>query len=244
MRRILAMALMTVVMLGTTAQAEGEWSHEIGIYGWLAGLDGTIGIGDVAEEPVSATFDDLLDYVDFAMAGHYEARGPKSVFLADISYTGLGSEQDGQIGNQPVHVKMDLDQWIIEMAGGYRVAPQVDILLAGRYYIIDTGATFSQDDNEQSGSISESWFDFFLGARYHTTFGSKWFTSIRGDIGTGGSDFAWFGQVALGYKFSEHWGTTVAWRILSLDYTGNEGSSYFRYDVAQSGLGLAIGYQF
>ena len=243
MRRILAIALVAVIF-SSAAHAGDEWSQELGLYGWLAGLEGTIGMGDVAEQDVSATFDDLAGYVDFAMAGHYEARGPKSVFLADISYTGLGSDRDAEVHDQPVTVKTDLDQWIIELAGGFRVAPKFDVLIATRYYILDTGATFSSVDEEQSGSVSQSWLDFFLGARYHTTFGSKWFASIRGDIGTGGSDFAWFGQVELGYKFSEHWGAVAAWRVLSIDYQGDEGASYLRYDVTQSGLGLGLGYQF
>ena len=243
MYRILAIAMVTV-MFGTAAGAAEGWSHEVGLYGWLAGLEGTVGIGDVAEEPVSATFDDLAGFVDFAMAGHYEVRGPKSVFLADISYTGLGSERDAEVLNQPVTVKTDLDQWIIELAGGFRVAPKFDVLVATRFYILDTGATVSSIDEEQSGSVSDSWIDIFLGARYHTTFGSKWFASVRGDIGTGGSDFAWFGQASLGFKFSEHWGAVAALRVLSLDYTGDEGASYLRYDVTQSGLGLGLGYQF
>ena len=243
MRRILAIALVAVIF-SSAAHAGDEWSQELGLYGWLAGLEGTIGMGDVAEQDVSATFDDLAGYVDFAMAGHYEARGPKSVFLADISYTGLGSDRDAEVLNQPVTVKTDLDQWIIELAGGFRVAPKLDVLVATRYYILETGATLSSIDEEQSGSVSDSWIDIFLGARYHTTFGSKWFAAIRGDIGTGGSDFAWFGQVDLGYKFSEHWGAVAAWRVLSLDYQGDEGASYLRYDVTQSGLGLGLGYQF
>jgi len=232
-------------MYATTAGAAGDWSHEIGLYGWLAGLDGTIGIGDVAEQPVSATFDDLAGFVDFAMALHYEGRGAKTLFITDVSYIGLGSERDAEVANQPVKVNMDLDQWIIELAGGYRVSPKFDVLVAGRYYSLDTGATFSTDDeNGNSNSVSTSWFDIFLGGRYTTTFGSKWFTSIRGDIGTGGSDFAWFGQVSLGYMISEHWGTALGYRILDIDYTGDEGDSYFRYDMTQSGLGLSLGYRF
>lgn len=244
MLKVLLITLI-IVMIGATAATAGDWSHEIGLYGWLAGLQGTIGVGDVAEQPVSATFDDLAGFVDFAMALHYEARGAKSLFLADVSYTGLGSERDAQVANQPVKVKMDLDQWIIELGGGYRVSPKFDVLVAGRYYILDTGATFSSDEEDgNSNSISTGWFDIFLGGRYHTTFGSSWFASLRGDIGTGGSDFAWFGQVALGYMISEKWGTTLGYRILDIDYTGDGGNSHFRYDMTQSGLGLSIGYRF
>ena len=243
MRRILAIAVSSLV-IASAANATENWTYDLGLYGWLAGLEGTIGFAEVVEDPVDATFDDLLGYLDFAIAGHFEARGPRTVYLADISYTGLGAARDAEVHNQPVTVDMDLNQWIFELGGGYRVAPKFDILLAGRYYLIDTGATFSSVAGDDSGSVSQGWFDVFIGARYHTTFGERWFASIRGDIGGGGSDFAWFGQAELGYMFSDHIGAAVAWRILSLDYNGDEGSNYFQYDIAQSGLGLGLGYRF
>lgn len=241
MRRACTISLL-LLMTAASAGASGEWSQEIGIYGWFSGLKGTMGVGDVAEQSVDATFDDLAGFVDFAMALHYEARSPKSLFLVDVSYTGLGSERDAEVRDQPVTIDMDLSQWIIEMAGGFRVSPKFDVLLAGRYYILDTGATLSTED--EGNSVSTGWFDLYLGGRYSTTFGSRWFASLRGDIGTGGSDFAWFGQVALGYMISEHWGTTLGYRILDLDYTGDEGASFLRYDITQSGLGLSLGYRF
>ena len=243
MRRILAIAAASLLFVANASAGE-DWTHELGIYGWLCSLEGTIGITNVADEPIAATFDDLLGYVDFAMAGHYEARGPRTVYVADIGYFNLGSERDAQVGNQPVTVETDLTQWIIEFSGGFRASPKVDILLAARYYDIDSGATFTSIADQPSGSVSLGWMDLYLGARYHTTFGERWFGSIRGDIGTGGSDFAWFGQIAFGYMISDHFGATAAWRILSLDYSGDEGSSYFQYDVTQSGLGLGLSYRF
>ena len=248
MRRTLAVALIVLMSATTVGAAENanDWSHEIGLYGWLAGLKGTIGIGDVAEQPVEANFDDLAGFVDFAMALHYEARGAKSLFLADVSYTGLGSERDATVLQQPVKVKMDLDQWIVELGGGFRVSPKIDVLVVGRYYNMDTGATVISDsgEDEQGNSVSTGWADIFLGGRYTTTLGTKWFAALRGDIGVGGSDFAWFGQISLGYMFSEKWGAALGYRILDLDYSGNEGDSYFRYDMAQSGLGVSLGYRF
>jgi hypothetical protein len=245
MRKALAIPL-ALLMFATSAGAASDWSHEIGLYGWFAGLKGTVGVGDVAEQPVGATFDDLAGFVDFAMALHYEARGAKSLFIADVSYTGLGSERDAEVLQQPVKVKLDLDQWIVELGGGFRVSPQFDVLVVGRYYNLDTGATVISGSGEdgESNSVSAGWADIYLGGRYTTTFGSSWFATLRGDIGVGGSDFAWFTQIALGYMFSEKWGAALGYRILDLDYSGDEGNSYFRYDMAQSGLGLSLGYRF
>ena len=244
MRTILVIGLLSLLGAAPAATA-GDWTHDLALYGWFSGLEGTIGVADAVSQEVNATFDDLSGYVDFAMAGHYEARGPKSVYVADISYVGLGSERDAEVGNQPVKVDMDLTQWIFEFAGGLRVDPKIDLLLATRYYNIDTGATLTGQNNQGGGSVSKGWLDLYLGARYHTTFGERWFASVRGDIGTGGSDFAWFGQVQLGYRFADHWGASVAWRILSLDHEADvDSADYFKYDITQNGLGVGVGYRF
>jgi hypothetical protein len=143
-----------------------------------------------------------------------------------------------------VDVELDIDQWIMELGGGYRVSPQFDVLMVGRYYILDMGATSSSIAGGDSGSKTESWGDIYVGARYTRPLGEKLFCSIRGDIGTGGSEFAWFADLALGYRFSEKFSAAVAWRVLSLDYEGDDSDNYFKYDMTQAGLGIGLGYSF
>lgn len=239
------MIVVFLVLLCSPASAGEGWKHELGLYGWFSGLEGTIGVADIAEVPVDATFDDLASYVDFAMAGHYEAASSSTVWLADVSYTGLGSDKDAMVGNQTVNIKGDLSQWIIEGGGGWRVSPEVTLLMVGRIYIIDTGATFTFEDQESNNSVSTSWGDIYVGARWAKRLGSKWTVSLRGDIGLGGSDFAWFGQALVGYDLSSHWSLAAAWRILSLDREADlDTADYFKYDVTQNGLGLALAYRF
>lgn len=67
--------------------------------------------------------------------------------------------------------------------------------------------------------------------------------SLRGDIGVGGSEFAWFGNALVGYRFNEKLSAGVAWRVLSLDREP-DGDNYFLYDVTQSGLGIGVGFAF
>jgi hypothetical protein len=224
--------------------APSDWHYTAVLYGWLAGLEGTIGFGDVLQEPVSATFEDLLGYVDFAMAGHFEAKNRSAVLLTDVSYTALGSSRDGQVGNQTVNVDLDIVQWIIELGGGYRVSQEFDVLLAGRYYILDTGATSTSIVGSHAGEAEQSWGDLYIGARYSKLLREKWIVSIRGDIGAGGSDFAWYGDVAFGYRFTDLLSGVVAWRVLSLDREADSDGNYFKYDVVQNGLGIGLGFSF
>lgn len=109
-----------VIAFATAPVAAEEWKYDFVLYGWLTGLEGTIGVLNVAEEPVDASFDDLLGYVDFALAGHFEAKQATTVLLTDVAYFNLGSERDATVANQPVAVDLDLQQWILLTASGSR----------------------------------------------------------------------------------------------------------------------------
>jgi hypothetical protein len=64
---------------------------------------------------------------------------------------------------------------------------------------------------------------------------------VRADVGTGGSDFAWFGNVLLGYRFTPTFTLGAAYRVLSLDRE-DTGDEYFKYDVVQDGLGIGANF--
>jgi hypothetical protein len=231
-----------LVLAAAPVAAEG-WEQELVLYAWLAGLEGTIGIGDVAQAPVDASFDDLAGFLDFAMAVHFEAKNMKNIFVADVSYVGLRAERDATVANQPATIDMDLDQWIVETGGGYRVKPEFDVLVVGRWYFFDMGKTTTSIAGESTGDAVQNWGDIYLGGRYSRTLKEKWMFSLRGDIGVGGSEFAWFGNALVGYRFNEKLSVGGAWRVLSLDREP-DGDNYFLYDVTQSGLGIGVGFAF
>jgi hypothetical protein len=235
--------LVCCAMFAASSAAAEEWKREFMLYGWLAGLEGTIGIGSAVEEPVSASFEDLAGFVDFAMAGHFEAKNIRNIFLADISYTGLSNERDAEVENQTVTVDMDLDQWIVETGGGYRVNPEFDVLVVGRWYFFDLGKTTTSIAGESTNDAGENWGDIYLGGRYSKVLKEKWMFSLRGDIGVGGSEFAWFTDLLFGYRFNDTFSTSLAYRMLGLDRQPG-GDSYFLYDMTQSGLGIGLGFGF
>jgi hypothetical protein len=244
MKRTL-IALLFISLLIAVPAAADDWKFDAVLYGWLAGLDGTIGVADVADAPVDATFSDLAGFVDFAMAGHFEAKNATALVIADLAFTGLSSERDAMVENQPVTIKMDLNQWIMELGGGYRATPEFDILLVGRYYILDMGSMSSSIAGDRARANTQDWGDIYIGARYMKTLKEKWLLAVRGDIGTGGSDFAWFGNATVGYRFSQKFSAVLAYRVLSLDrQPDTAGGQYFRYDITQDGLGIGLGYSF
>ena len=190
----------TALLLATASPAQAQgWEYRATVYGWLAGMDGTIGVSPIGGGvPVEADFSDLAGFLDFAAAGHFEAQNERIVLLGDINYVGLGSERDAEIAGQPVTVDMDYNQWIFEAGGGYRISSEIDGLLVGRYYIQDLGATRTAIGGSSSTDTSYSWGDIYAGLRWTRFLGERWWLSLRGDVGFGGSDFAGCGNAAGG----------------------------------------------
>ncbi len=127
---LLLTGIATLIAQPAVAQ---EWEFNAALYAWLSGVEGTIGIGQAGDQPVDASFSDLAGLLDFAAAGHFEAHNDKIVLITDVNYVGLGSERDAEVDGEPVSVNMDFSQWIVELSGGYRITPEFDVLLAGRY---------------------------------------------------------------------------------------------------------------
>jgi hypothetical protein len=244
------MICVIIMVLAVTPAVSDEpvepagWNYHAVLYGWLAGLEGTMGFGDRFQEPVDATFEDLLGFVDFAMAGRFEAIHRRLALFADVSYIDLNSSRDAQVRNQTVNVEMDITQWILEVGGGYRLNREFLLLLAGRYYILDTGATSESVAGGKTGEAEQSWGDIYVGARYKNLFRERWIVSIRGDIGAGGSEFAWFGEATVGYRFTDLISGLLGYRILSLDREPDSDDSYFKYDMVQNGFGIGLGFSF
>lgn len=239
-------AMTAALLLATPAPASAQgWEYVAAPYLWLMGLDGTIALAPIGGgQPIDASFGDLAGFLDFAFAAHFEAHNPKFRLMGDVNYAKLGASRDAQIAGETVEVDLDYSQWILELGAGYRVSEVVDLLLIGRYYIQDVGTTAQGIAGDSSGGTEYDWGDIYVGARWLQPLGDRWWFSIRGDIGTGGSDFAWFGNATFGYRFSDLFTLGVAYQILGLDYQTGSGSDYYKWDVALSGIGLVLGFTF
>lgn len=235
--------LVAVVLFAAVPAHSAEWSNDVVLYGWMTGLEGEMGIGDAATAPVGATFTDLVKFLDFAMAVHYEATEPRARFITDIAYFNLGAERDATILKQDVKIDMDLQEWVIEFGGGYRITPEVDLILAGRWYRFDFGAASTSEFGSSSAEDTHNWGDVYAGARYTKTYAKSWTFSVRGDIGAGGSELAWFGNALVSYSINEFVSAGIAYRVLSLDREPT-GDDYLLYDVTQGGFGIGVGFRF
>ena len=239
---VLMITILSFISLNNTI-AQSDWEFNTSLYGWLAGIDGTVGLID-KEKQINATPGDLLKNLEFTMGGSFEARTSKVNLIADVFYMGLGKEVNVEktIGENTIKKSgtLDLDEWVVEGTIGYRITEELDLLFANRLYVISAGVII--DDTTASKSVN--WFDGFLGARYTKNFGENFYTTLRVDAGGGGSTFSWFANAVIGYHITKLFSLSVNYRILSVDYEKGLNSNYFKYDTFNHGFGFAAVFSF
>jgi len=223
--------------------AQSEWKYDAALYGWFAGMEGTVGVANKSQQ-FDATLSDLLKNLTFTAGGHFEARNPKLSLILDVFYVGLKEDAAAKtVGDTTVtpNASVKLDEWIIEGAVGYRVLTELEVLFATRVFAMN--ADLLNGDNTL-GSVNKTWAAFYLGARYSKEFSEKWYGAVRGDIGYGGAGFAWYANAAVGYRFSKLFSIALAYRILNMNYDDGSGIEYFKFDGTTSGFGLGFVFSF
>ena len=233
----LFLLLSTAILSSTNLYAQSEWKYDIGLYAWLAGIDGSIGLAN-QNQAFSASASDLLKNLNFSAGGHFEARNPKLALIFDIFYAGISVDASpvtvGDTTFTP-DATVESDEWILEGAFGYRVITNLELMLAVRYFILSDAI---KQDGNTLGSASQQWAAFYLGFRYSKEFAKNWLLAIRGDAGYGGEGFAWYFTGTVGYRFSKLFSLGLAYRILNMNYETGSGLDYFSIDANSYGFGL------
>jgi len=229
---------LVAICLGPFAVAqEAEW--RITPYAWIAGLEGTIGVGDSSGGsggPLAGDFGQLVDNMQFggAMLCADWRRDRWSIF-GDWSYATVASEaaspQGLLYGGIEAEVKANLAQLAIAREVHGNNFSRVDLFAGARFYDLDATLTLQPGSlSGRSESGGDSWFDGMAGMRWQCQLAEDWDASLYGDVGTGGSDVSWQLLASFGYRCS--WGAIVGgWRHLDVDY----GSDSLNLDVALTG---------
>ena len=117
----------------TITQSE-PWQFTIAAPGWMAGMDGTIGVRGVNAD-IDIGFDQILQHLDMIFAARAEARkGPFGIY-GEIIYIGLsdGAQINGLVNN--IHAQVDMT--LVDGALSWRLVNQphwsLD-LAAGTHY--------------------------------------------------------------------------------------------------------------
>jgi hypothetical protein len=207
------------------------WKHNLTLYFVGAGMTGEVGARGVTTE-LDLSFGDILENLQFGFMGAYRVQREAWSLGADVIYMGLGVS--GERGGAEV----DVDQWVVEITGGYELRPFATLLVGGRYNSFANRLFVSASENEFKGS--QDWLDPLVGARLSWKLGADWGAHLRGDVGGFGlgSEFAWQVFPMLEWRASDRLSATIGYRFLGMDYENEDDG--FLYDMVISGPGLGL----
>jgi len=229
-------ALFTAPVLAQEYSGYGdEWQHGIAIYGWGAGMGGHTASGT----GVDVGFDTLLDNLDMAFMGSYQARKGRWSIMTDVLYLDLSADKQldlippigGDIINVTTDASADVKSLILHLGGGYnlynREDTTVDFIFGARYLDLSMDLLFTFDlglpDLEPTLPLSESGevWDAFIGLKGNISLGDRWFIPYYADVGTGDSDFTWQATAGIAYKAADWADIALVYRYLAWDIGGD-----------------------
>lgn len=241
----------------------GEWRFTIAPYAWGVGLSGDVGLFGRGPVEIDIPFSDIIQNLNIAAMAAGEAHnGTWGVFF-DVNYTSLSADNSASrvLERVPatvdVEAEVDVTEFIGTIMGQWRAIDSdqatLDVMAGGRYWhvnndvnvkatVVSSGAADITLSRELSGSDGASWVDPMVGAKMRiNTSMPIYFTGwgMAGGFGVA-SDFSWDVMGGVGYQWTDHFATVVAYRALGVDYE-NDG---FVYDVVQQGVALGAVFNF
>jgi len=263
----LAFAATAVLANGASAQSaqtpptDGKWRFAATLYAYLPTIGGEMAFPTRSGEgSVTVNADTLLDSLEFAFMGNFDANNGRWGVFTDFMYLDVSGSKsqtrDFQVGGAglPASVTGDLDfdlkglAWTI--AGEYRVASTrqytMDVLAGARLLNIKPKLSWSLSGNVASIPTSgrggsheikaDNW-DGIVGVKGRYAFGDKlqWFVPYYADVGAGDSDLTWQAAAGLGYAFS--WGDVVGmWRYLDYNMKSDQAVSDLNFNGPMIGV--------
>jgi hypothetical protein len=178
-----------------------------------------------------------------------------------------GGATDARIDSE-----LGIDTTLLECFAGYRFIDtplkgteengsriMLDGFVGGRYTNLNVDATLRSETtvtlpsgrtieggSALDASVSEEWFEPFVGARVGVNLSENWWLSLRGDVGgfgVDGSEFTWQAIGLVGYRWRlEGWDISVlgGYRAISQDYEDGD----FGYEMLTHGPVTGISFSF
>jgi opacity protein-like surface antigen len=202
---------------------------------------------------------DVIQKLDFALMGMFEARNGRWGLLADAFYAKLSDGADNTFSLRgrsgfDVNVDLNMKQHIYALAGEYRVlqgTTPVDLMLGARYNDIQMHPKVDVQglgplglSRTRTFSYDKNWVDPYVGLRFVHRLADKWSLLGYGDVGGAGigaaSKFTYQLMGGLIYDYSR----TVSFKAGYRQYHINYDHGGFAYDVNQRGFIAALGVKF
>ncbi|NHF74759.1 outer membrane protein [Paracoccus xiamenensis] len=204
------------------AQQTG-WDYRLTMYGWLAGLDQSI-------ETPRGTIDgnlhvsDVLEGLDMALMGTFEARRDRWGIITDLVYSDLSLTKENPLRGAYSSAEMSPRMTALTMMGAYRVSQSdnmsVDLAAGLRYMNVDIDTTLKPGSLAgREFDLDDSWVDPVIGMRVSGKFNEKWYGSVYADIGgqLDGDNSAWQALAYVGYAFNPTWSAEFGYRHMHVE---------------------------
>jgi len=222
------------------------WKYQITLDGWLAGLNGNIGLRDLPAAAVDVSPLDVFEDLDGVFAGSFQAVGDSWLLYTDAMWAKISTEADvGPLGGT---AHFEQKQIVATALVGYELPLTVENM-----QLYATGGLRYQH-NEVKLSIdpaffpavdrsgSQSWVDPIVGFTMHYDINNKWFVDVMADVGGFGvsSDITLQGTTTVGYNWTDTIASSFGYKALYTDYTDGG----FRYEATQHGTFTRLAVKF
>jgi hypothetical protein len=247
-----------ILCLGPTAavaedaSSGKEWDYTASVYLWGAGIEGATTSG----AQVDIGFDDLLENLNMAFMGSFEARRAEWSWMADVVYMDVGGSNSGTVpvnpgpgpgGSLDIAADVQVKGWVLSFLGGYALLQEdhreLDLVAGARYLDIatDFNAQFDLGPVSRPVSVSSNvavW-DGVIGLKGRSDLNRNWYATYHADVGAGQSDLTWQASAGIGYRFG--WGdVSLVYRHMQWEFDSKDSLD----DVSFSGPLLSAGFHF
>ncbi|ESQ75147.1 hypothetical protein [Asticcacaulis sp. AC402] len=238
------LAAIALIMPGAAA-AQSQWDYTATLYGWFPGVSSEI-VTPVGVVEGEAEFEEILETLDIAFLGAFEARKDRLSLIGDVQYFDIGVETEPPVGLPYSEAEIDSKLALASAYATYAVVDTEDLRLdvgGGLRYLdlsIDThlagqGSTPDATFNNEGG-----WADVLVAARITKAFNDNWYGVAYADVGGFGlgdsSDLTWQVAGSLGYRFDDRWSMIGGYRHMSIERVF--GNADVKSEVSGPFLGL------
>jgi hypothetical protein len=194
-------------------------------YGWMAGISGETGVGDLSAD-VNVSFSDLLKHLRFAAMGTFEGGYGPWLGVVDVMYSSIRVDHTLSRGRIQPELDLTSKMLIAQAFAAYTVKPapmiDVDILAGARLWSVKSTLAITGNRLQRTRERSPTWADAIGGGRLRWRVSPKWQINIAGDGGAGGSKATGEGMGTAGYRLSRHWDLFASYRYLYENYQKND----------------------
>lgn len=240
-RTLRASATGLVLALAGPAVARAQVTQSVALYAPALQVTGSAQVGNATTE-VDVSASELLDKLELGGVAGYRLETPRWSFIAGAAYVGLGQSKGD--------LSIDVDLFLAELDGGYRLTEAVEVLLGVRYTAVGVRVEGTKSVSSKPVDVknTDSFVDPIVGMRFATPISrsGKWMVQGRGDVGGFGigMDLQWQALLDFGYRPGDAWAFWLGYRALSQDFEDAGEHDVFAMNVVYQGPQFGVTFAF